>query len=132
MKHTFTIEQLEALDNPIIKGMALAFFADAFANAAEEVGWAFPAGAEIMEYLPDDIHPDAIDAATTLWEKLNGNETLDLFGHYAAMQFMGHGVGLEEFLDKANIPYGESICLDDEYTDEEFEACGLVDFRERM
>ena len=136
---TFTEEELNSidrsgspLDNPVIKAMALAFFADAFASAAEEAGWSFPAGVEIMQYLPDEIHPEAVEKAVSLWETLEANETLELFGHYAAMQFMGHGVGLEDFVhDRAKIPYGEGICLDGEYTDEQFEACGLVHFEDR-
>ena len=137
--YTFTEEELasrevstDPLDNPVIAGMASAFFADAFANAAEEAGWSFPAGAEIMDYLPSEIHPDAIQAARDLWNELEANESLELLGHYAAMQFMGHGVGLEDFVERANVPCGESILLDGEYTDDDFEACGLVRPEERL
>lgn len=95
---------------------ARAFFACAWADMVEEndsVPW--PPGGEIMEYMPDDIDPAALHAAKTLRmdiERVNGKSVFDLmatierdgdgdrensvemFGHYAAMQAMGHGVGL--------------------------------------
>ena len=107
-------------------GMALAFFASAYADQADECGQ--PMRGEIMDQLPDDIDPSALHAADTLAtgvmhanglksacfdleslyiradeERHNSGEngdrelTPDLFGHYLAMQAMGTGVGLESF-----------------------------------
>ena len=70
---------------------AKAFFASAWADAADEsedspIG----AGTEIFDVMPD---------------------TIESFGHYAAMQAMGHGVGLNDaFGDCAEfiaVPYVE-------------------------
>lgn len=98
----------------IKKNMALAFFASAWADQEEEAGEA--KGGEIMDRMPDEVDPEAIKAAEKLAEemcKLNDvpniavlyqsipeNHTGDrprnpeMFGHYCAMQAMGHGVGL--------------------------------------
>lgn len=110
----------------ILRGMALAFFASAFADQAEENGT--PLRGEIMDQLPLLTDKAAILAADTLAKKivlLNGVSSIDpnetpleklyikagmvndgtgdkklepeLFGHYCAMQAMGTGVGLESF-----------------------------------
>ena len=92
---------------------ARAFFASAWADQVEENGVSLQG--EIMDQMPIEIDPAAIHAARTLrmdierangntieeimdFIKLNGNgdrpNTIDHFGHYAAMQAMGHGVGL--------------------------------------
>lgn len=95
---------------------ARAFFACAWADLMEEKGtepWG--PSCEIMGYMPDDIDPAALHAAKTLRmdiERANGktifdlmaiierdgdgdrDNTVEMFGHYAAMQAMGHGVGL--------------------------------------
>lgn len=119
----------------IKRGMALAFFATAFADQADECG--DPLRGEIMDQLPDEIDPAAIHAADTLahdmiWKcpenvgdlpsiyahaQSLGNEGADrelspeLFGHYCAMQAMGTGVGLESFgrevRDSIRVPYLE-------------------------
>lgn len=113
--------------NQIRHGMALAFFASAYADQAEECDQ--PLGGEIMEQLPATIDPSAVDAATTLefqlisahkyndetasqdaklcalWVRVESKSSADgdrtctpeLFGHYCAMQAMGTGVGLESF-----------------------------------
>ena len=137
----------------IVKSMALAFFASAYADQAEEKGE--PLRGEIMDQLPDEIDSEAIKAANTLAKKLveqcwpnpdkrpansylglvlifrkicslvpDGDRPLDYenFGHYLAMQAMGHGVGLwdafgqnsTEWLD---VPYIEfsSFSLSKEY-----------------
>lgn len=94
---------------------ALAFFASAFADQADECGQ--PLCGEIMDQLPDEINPAALHAAKTLridMVRLNrfstdamlhfienhGDggrpNTIEHFGHYAAMQAMGHGVGLRD------------------------------------
>lgn len=128
----------------IKRGMALAFFASAYADQADESGR--PLSGEIMDQLPDAIDPESIQAAerltagivgkytfktpdkstdeklTILWAAVNfryeGAEdkgdrelTPELFGHYCAMQAMGHGVGLESFGDAVRdylkVPYLE-------------------------
>lgn len=113
---------------------ARAFFASAWADMADECEVeACPAGAEIMEYMPDAVDHAAMHAARTLRldvERINGATvsdlmsiikkhgdgdrptTMEFFGHYAAMQAMGHGVGLRDAFggdvaDKIKIPYME-------------------------
>lgn len=110
------------IHDEIKRHMALAFFACAYADQADECDQ--PMRGEIMEQLPADIDPAALHAADTLAIGLclkNGIETIDrvylcaqlaaedsddkgdreltpeLFGHYLAMQAMGTGVGLESF-----------------------------------
>lgn len=116
----------------ILKHMALAFFATAYADAAEEAGK--PLQGEIMNQLPRDVDTAAIHAADTLCkgieeanhsdivtlfdilcEYTNGDgdrpHTPEMFGHYAAMQAMGHGVGLTDAFggnaEQFRIPYVE-------------------------
>jgi hypothetical protein len=111
----------------IKRGMALAFFASAYADQADDYG--LPLGGEIMDQLPDAIDPAALHAADTLvsgmidahtfgepglsqaqaigclflkvarCDRSDGDRkcTPELFGHYCAMQAMGSGVGLESF-----------------------------------
>lgn len=113
---------------------ARAFFACAWADQMEENDSApWPPGGEIMDYMPDDIDPAAIHAARTLRmdiERANGKSvsdlmaiierdgngdrenTVEMFGHYSAMQAMGHGVGLcdafgADVYGKIKIPYVE-------------------------
>lgn len=112
-----------------------AFFASAWADACEEAGANdIGPGTEIMDVMPDVIDPAAIHAARTLRmdiERANAGKgievlmqfisangdgdranTLEFFGHYAAMQAMGHGVGLSdafgaEVYENVRIPYLE-------------------------
>ncbi len=126
----------------IMNGMALAFFACAYADQAEECDQ--PLGGEIMDQLPDETDSAALHAAKTLafdMERKNGKPiealyqdmealpaggsdrqlTPDLFGHYCAMQAMGTGVGLESFGDAVEnaltVPYCEfgSYSLERDY-----------------
>jgi hypothetical protein len=46
----------------IFNGMYKAFFATAFADMVEEQGFSFPAGSDIMDYIPTPDNPGAIDA----------------------------------------------------------------------
>ncbi len=116
----------------IKKGMALAFFACAYADQADECEQ--PLTGEIMDQLPDEIDPSAIHAAAQLTcDLLHKNAMPDLgavyavlaegansegadleltpenFGHYCAMQAMGTGVGLERFgydaRERIDVPY---------------------------
>jgi len=114
------------------KHAARAFFASAWADAADESDDSpIGPGTEIMDVMPSDIDPAALHAARTLRmdiERINGAlidtmmgaivciadgdrpATLEYFGHYAAMQAMGHGVGLldafgREVYDSIKVPY---------------------------
>lgn len=110
---------------------AKAFFSCAWADLQEELGNELRG--EIMDQLPDAIDPAAIHAAKTLMmgiEKKNNKtivqimefieangkgdrpNTTEYFGHYAAMQSMGHGVGLYDAFGKnvdatIQVPYVE-------------------------
>ena len=111
----------------ILDGMAKAFFATAYADEAEECGE--PLRGEVFDYLPEEIDPSALHAANTLYMQFEGNmghcklhgayiwlhgveqiakqrpldNEFELFGHYAAMQAMGHGVGFFDFDITSNI-----------------------------
>ena len=107
---------------------ARAFFASAWADMAEENGHALRG--EIMDQVPGTIDPAAFHAAITLLMKMlrdngcadtgemlahcpdDGDRPHDLesLGHYAAMQAMGHGVGLGDAFgnhDCLTVPYIE-------------------------
>lgn len=110
---------------------ARAFFASAWADAVEENGE--PLRGEIMSQMPTEIDSAAIHAARTLrmdMELLNRrtvadmlgqlerdgdgdrDNTMEFFGHYAAMQAMGHGVGLcdafgQDVHETIKVPYVE-------------------------
>jgi hypothetical protein len=123
---------------------ARAFFASAWADACEESENAPSlSGCEIMDVMPDDIDPAALHAARTLrmdMESANGKtiaqmlayivevgngdrpNTAEYFGHYSAMQAMGHGVGLHDAFGREvygtlRVPYVEfgSHSLDRDY-----------------
>lgn len=103
------------MENEFEKHAARAFFASAWADACDEAGPGIDAGVEIMDVMPDTLDPAAVHAARTLcmdMERKNGKPMAELlawiqtvadgdrpataenFGHYAAMQALGHGVGL--------------------------------------
>jgi len=116
-------------------------FASAWAEQQEENGCSL--GDEIMDQIPDVIDPAATHAAVTLAfdiERINsksiakmmediesiGNgdrpETMEYFGHCAAMQAMGHGIGLYDAFGKdvyklIKVPYIEfgSYSLERDY-----------------
>ena len=115
------------------------FFACAWADMVEENGATLRG--EIMEQMPDEIDPAAIHAAETLLhDMLRANgcadaaallarcpdegdrpHTLEMLGHYAAMQAMGHGVGLGDAFgdhDCLHVPYVEFgyYSLEKDYT----------------
>lgn len=114
------------------KHAARAFFASAWADAADDAdNGPNLSGCEIMDVMPSEIDPAAIHAAQTLrmdMERVNGASidnlitrivtiadgdrpaTMEFFGHYSAMQAMGHGVGLDdafgrEVYDTIEVPY---------------------------
>ena len=131
----------QGIADQIRHGMALAFFASAYADQADEAGE--PLRGQILDQLPERVDPAATHAAHTLAMDFiranpltapasNDNVHLialylhaaglpddgadrtispDLFGHYLAMQAMGHGVGLESFgyavRDAFKVPYLE-------------------------
>jgi len=137
----------QAVFDEFVKHAARAFFASAWAEQEEESGNA--QGGEIMDRMPDDIDPAAIHAARTLamdieWKnrrtiaKLMGlvetmgcgdrPATVEYFGHYCAMQAMGHGVGLYDAFGKIvynaiRVPYVEfgSYSLELDYFEQEGE-----------
>lgn len=112
---------------------AKAFFASAWAGQCEESEQASSiSGVEIFDVMPDEIDPAAMHAARTLRMDIEASNaqtidalmhciehnadgdrdaTIEFFGHYAAMQAMGHGVGLNDaFGDCAEfiaVPYVE-------------------------
>jgi hypothetical protein len=118
---------MKTINEQIKHGAALAFFASAYADQADECGQ--PLRGEIMDQLPAEIDPAALHAADTLAHGLaaanakrpgwtltgcylfaeqrqrystgKGDRELtpELFGHYCAMQATGTGVGLESFGD---------------------------------
>lgn len=133
------------MSQEIKDAMARAFFASAFADQADECEQ--PLRGEIMDQLPDEIDPAAIHAAETLARDMiraNGGRSLDelfsfvvahgcgdrdnseeMFGHYCAMQAMGHGVGLGDAFGSAvynaiKVPYCEfdSHSLERDYFEE--------------
>lgn len=113
---------------------AKAFFASAWADAADESDDSpIGAGTEIFDVMPDETDAAAMRAARTLrmdMERENGrsigdmlglierdgdgdrDNTIEHFGHYSAMQAMGHGVGLGDAFgdavhDAIKVPYVE-------------------------
>lgn len=102
----------------VLTSMAKAFFASAWADYQDENGLISFCGVEIMDVLPVNIDPAAIDAAKELYtsiEKANGKSIDDVlseisidaetFGHYSAMDAMGHGVGLQDYgIDSVVVP----------------------------
>jgi hypothetical protein len=108
--------------------MARAFFASAWADLQDEKDSDDPtrvnlSGKEITREMPQEIDAGATHAANTLamdMQRANGMQTLEelfahaqtlegekgdrpltpeMFGHYAAMESMGHGVGLWDSFD---------------------------------
>jgi hypothetical protein len=120
--------------NEFIYHASKAFFASAWADMADECeSDVISMGVEIMSVMPDETDPAAIHAANTLMmdiERINGKplealikiiqekgdgdrpNTIEHFGHYAALQAMGHGVGLydafgSEVYDVVKVPHIE-------------------------
>ena len=114
--------------------MARAFFASAWADLAEESeNGPNLSGCEILDVMPGKLDPAAIHAAKTLvmdMETANGKPIAEIlayaisehdgdraptaafFGHYCAMQAMGHGVGLHDAFgqtvyETVKVPYVE-------------------------
>ena len=124
-----------------VRYASLAFFASAWADQQEENGHSLRG--EIMDQIPDIVDPAAIHAAVTLamdMERINFKSvakmmediahiadgdrpaTMEYLGHYAAMQAMGHGVGLHDAFGRdvyklIKVPYIEfgSYSLEQDY-----------------
>lgn len=122
----------------IKEAMAKAFFACAYADQYDEAdnpGFS-PMGCDWLDMLPEDMDPSAAHAADTLAMGIERDNKLPLsdvyhravevkdfcrgdrdlapamFGHYLAMQAMGHGVGLDDAFGQAvyhaiKVPYVE-------------------------
>ena len=122
----------------IIHHMTQAFWASAWAGWCDECGPGTAGnGSDVMDEMPEEVDPSAIKVANELAEALEKRHgmglealfnraveiserdddgdrprTAEMFGHYTAMEHMGHGVGLWDALgDKAckfvDVPYGE-------------------------
>ncbi len=116
----------------ILEHMAKAFFACAWADYSEQVGPHYPMGCEIMDEMGDEIDPAATEAAeglATALEKAHEaplseifrqaveisvtanagdrDRSAEMFGHYAAMGAMGHGVGLWDALGRTACEFVE-------------------------
>jgi hypothetical protein len=115
--------------------MAKAFFASAWGDQIEEAcKSSLLVGKDIMDAMPTEIDPAATQAARTLLMDMEHANNLDIdaifasvhvleqggdrdvttsnFGHYAAMQAMGHGVGLHDafgsqVFESVRVPYVE-------------------------
>lgn len=113
--------------NEIVRHMALAFFACAWSDYDEQVGDGESSGCKVMDVMPPAVDPSAVVAAWRLAADMESRygATLDVlldraranpsryadrpcdaehFGHYAAMQAMGHGVGLERVCERSIFP----------------------------
>lgn len=108
----------------ILENMARAFFATAWADWSDRYGPGTQGnGVDVMDEMPDEIDPAARHAAGHLVESLeslhgkrieelfeqaleiSGDDgdrpkTPEMFGHYAAMGAMGHGVSLYDALGR--------------------------------
>lgn len=104
----------------IIRNMALAYFACAWADWNDKYGDINLSGKQIMDEMPSEIDPAAMEAAYKLADEMQkANEAAlegllaaaqeeaevshycqpcdaENFGHYCAMQSLGHGVGLSD------------------------------------
>ena len=110
----------------IREGMARAFFACAWADQADEaenrgINTPLGPGVDIMNVMPTEIDSSAYHAADTLISEMESSNNMsitdlfcstgillpEVFGHYAAMQAMGHGVGLRDFNIEITVPHVE-------------------------
>lgn len=113
--------------NRIRAGMVRAFFATAWADEVERNGGSL-SGLEITDVMPKRADPEAFNAADSLIAKMGGPDTvcsiyatnrqgyeggklitlsLETWGHYCAMDAMGHGVGLADYGIGYDAPWEE-------------------------
>lgn len=112
----------DTIRTEILEHMARAFFATAWADWSDNYGPGTQGnGVDVMDEMPDEIDPAARHAAGRLVERLESlhgksieevfkraveisgdagdrPKTPEMFGHYAAMGAMGHGVSLYDAL----------------------------------
>src|SRR5690625_2299505 len=106
------------LTREIYEGAARAFFASAYVDQAEEAGEPLSAG-DVVDQLPEETDPEALKAAErlimgllegnmmwvgALYLRHKGGLDTRTWGHYAAMEAMGHGVGLWEYVEGVKVP----------------------------
>ena len=136
---TVDVQEMTELER-IECAMAWAFFCSAYADMAEQSDSrkakrlvASMSGRDWMDVLPDEIDTAAVHAARTLMNDMavKNNASVqalygivcehgrgdrgaiaEMFGHYCAMQAMGHGVGLADAFgdvvdEKITVPYVE-------------------------
>lgn len=150
-----------AIKNEIVRHMARAFFACAWADYAEQVGPHYAAGSDIMEVMPEELDPSAVWVAFDLARELEAHHgkpldqifaraveisesyqgrsrggdrprTAEMFGHYAAMQAMGQGVGLWDALGSYADEYVfQKPCYFDDYSWQAFDETIYPDTRPR-
>lgn len=144
-----TLSDLHPITQAMAKALFASAYAEAYDEARQEgidPGFS-PSGCDWMDLVPSDMDQGAIRSALRLehdllcsngcyidtlyeWverllEEYDGGDrelSEDMLGHYLAMQWMGHGVGLEDAFgsavhDTINVPYGDfSSCdLDKDY-----------------
>lgn len=130
-------------------------FESAWADWMDEYGPGTTAGVDVTDEVPENTDPPAVWAAMGLCDalekqhgmhladiftkavKMSGSDgdrqkTPEVFGHYAAMGFMGHGVSLHDVLGSraarwVKVPRGEFTCFD--LSDERFPIPPLMDTR---
>lgn len=129
------------IHDEIMEHMARAFFACAWADWCDEYGPGTQGnGVDVMDEMPDEVDPSATAAAKDLAEALekqhgiplamifrravalsgsdgDREKTPEMFGHYAAMGAMGHGVSLHDSLgtraaEFVDVPYMEFSYFD--------------------
>lgn len=125
---------MQSIKQSFIHHASLAFFASAWADQCEESdNAALLSGQEIMHVMLSVTDPLAIAAGESLFadmERINQRSitelmrivektgdgdrenTIEHFGHYCAMQAMGHGVGLHDAFggdvyDRIRVPHVE-------------------------
>ena len=113
------------MDSQILDGMAKAYWADAWASQMEEMQLSgHLSGMEIMDVMPQELPAKAMEIAKKLYAEIEKDNNIkledftppgeedfdkDLFGHYLAMEAMGHGVGWSDDHEDhgLEIPYVE-------------------------
>lgn len=125
---------MQSIRQEFTRHASLAFFASAWTDQCEESENAsILSGQEIMDIMPTDTDMEAIRAGESLVadiERINRcsieellstveelgdgdrDNTIENFGHYCAMQAMGHGVGLHDAFggdvyDRIRVPHVE-------------------------